>query len=522
MEIIKELLENAIGFAEECRLLTHNHEGLRIHVQYIQDLTKTLVRSGYQVAFTDENKNGVYALAMKTLKNLQSGVLAAKPGTSLPIVEMQAELEKRSGRKLPSFDGKNSYEFIDFLDSFLAVVDSYDDTSDVIKLILLKNCLKGAAFDLVSVLQTSTRNYRQALILLNTVYEDFSCGKITKLYHSMVALPQVCTGDGAEFRRTFWKLESILESMKTSGIQINDDSYLRSVYLRKFSEETLISVLVKNSDLSLSNIRAEIHRMVYLQELNSQIIEEKPADKPISECGISDAVSGDQKAVSNSVENDGNESAESVQSSEDSDQVDGDGHFITTLSTVCALVSYRTKGGRKNSTIVRILLQNIPPVSLLSEDAAKRLGINFCGQKKSLRLKGTLGNTFTATETAFKLTLDLGNGDSECIKVHIVDDKYGYAGYVMPGIDVADFKKEHPHLSHLDLADTGAGRPLDLFLSGDYWCRYLSDYGMSRSDCPPVKDGWHLLPSRFGLLLNGGRVKTKSKYLHVCSFHYDN
>lgn len=81
-------------------------------------------------------------------------------------------------------------------------------------------------------------------------------------------------------------------------------------------------------------------------------------------------------------------------------------------------------------------------------------------------------------------------------------------------VDVADFNKAHPHLAHLDLPDTGKGRPVELFLSGEYWRKYLTY--LPDSEYPRLNGDWQLKSSQFGWLVGHGKVKCNS--FMICSF----
>lgn len=512
----------AVGRAEEYRLLGRNHpEGLRVHYDYIADLVKTLVKQ----ASADEGTNFVVSVAMKTLENLRDEMAATKPETSPGMSEVRAKLKKHSGMRLLSFDGipYDANVFSRFIRDFDKMVPNVSHLTAVINLVELKKCLEGEAFDLVDMLETSSRNYSLARELLNKVYGS---GCTAELYHNLVKLPQVSIGDGAEFRRTFWELERILKSIEELDEDVDNNVCLRLLYLRKFSEESLISVLVKDPKISLSNIRKELRRMVRIQELNIQLALDKPStDKPISECSPTDAASGNKKEVSNSAgvknatesaKQNKNESAESSDKMSVCGEDDDNTPTITTLTTVCAKVSFRPHHTETKSTIVRLLLQNNAPVSLLCESAAKRLGI-IVPQQKSFRLRGTLGGSFTVTEKSFELLLALGDGCTDSVMVHIADDKFGFSAEKCPAVDVADFVKAHPHLSHLNLPDPGKGRPVELYLSGQYWHRYIMNF--SNAPChPEVKEDWIALKSRFGWLVSG---EVKCKYAIVASYQYD-
>lgn len=263
-----EKLDYALGRAEKYRLLGKNHpEGLRVHIEYIADLVKTLVSSGVEPASAGDEKNELIKVAMKTVKNLQEGLDAGEEITSAATSNLRTRLQK-SDQSLVSFDGEPD-QFYRFMDGWeKGLFGDHSDLNDIEKLFLLKQCLKGVTFEMVDVLPMSARNYLVAWKLLKHVYWNPN-KQISKLYHSLVALPQVSIRDAAKFRHTFDELEKIIMDLMKAGDE--NDLCLRLLYLRKFSEETLISVLVEVSGMSLSSIREKLRHVAYVQALDRQL-----------------------------------------------------------------------------------------------------------------------------------------------------------------------------------------------------------------------------------------------------------
>lgn len=72
--------------------------------------------------------------------------------------------------ELPTFNG--DYEkWLQFRNTFTAMVDTRDDITDVEKFLLLKSNLKGDALTKISVLTASAENYKQAWAFLENAYE---------------------------------------------------------------------------------------------------------------------------------------------------------------------------------------------------------------------------------------------------------------------------------------------------------------------------------------------------------------
>lgn len=196
-----------------------------------------------------------------------------------------------------------------------------------------------------------------------------------------------------------------------------------------------------------------------------------------------------------------------VQADDGSDAAGDEPNCAPTMITVCTTLM------GTSAISVRVLLQSSPSISLLTESAAIRLKLD-AGGPKTLKLVSAMGFHFTATEKTYKLFVRVNTYVLEPVNVHIADDSFGFSAEDVPAVDVADFKNEHPYLSHLEFPDPGKGQPVDLFLGSEYWDRYMNE---TRSSLPIVKKNWILEPSRFGPLVGHARVK----YNRVVNCSYD-
>lgn len=529
MNILRTKLENGIGRAEEYRWLGKNHpEGLNVHIEYIKDLIKPLVSSlGCQLSPDEESDNKLLADAKITLQNLQSEIAAVIEGVECPAIPKL----RQKFLKLHSFDGSIS-EFRNFMTQFSNLIHSDLSITNAEKMIILKSFLKGEPLDFVDVFPTSATNYALALKLLEDVYGNSSC-KLTKLYKRLNELPQVSMNDGARFRKTFWELESILQSMSRYGVDVNEDLCLRCLYFRKFSGKTLVALLIKDLDMSLPELRSRIRHLVNVEEL--QLESDDEADDTEDYLFSSEEPVVSQVSAERSTNAEGGEKMSYTAASINEPIATKDKKKLSTLkssescklnfakdakseqlslSTVCTNVTCVASG---KETSVRLLLQAYAPVSLISEDAARRLGISVPAVK-TLQLRSTMGFDFTATQETFRLILRVGE-ERRVTHAHIVENGFDFSADDVPAADVDDFLREHPELSDLSLglADTGKGRPIDLFLSGSYFwdCMAPED---GRIQLLPVKDKWRLQLTKFGWLLHGP-VKINGTAV-ICSYWY--
>ena len=72
--------------------------------------------------------------------------------------------------QLPKFSGDYN-RWLSFKNTFVAMIDSRDDISDVEKFLYLKSALKGEALSKISIFTTSAEDYKKAWSLLVSTYE---------------------------------------------------------------------------------------------------------------------------------------------------------------------------------------------------------------------------------------------------------------------------------------------------------------------------------------------------------------
>lgn len=541
MEILKAKLESGIGRAEEYRLLGKNHpEGLNVHIEYITDLIKPIIGSlRCQVnPVNNVDCNKLLSDAKETLNNLQIELDEAERGGVCPALsKVREKLETSSGLKLPSFDG-TCYEFHSFITRFSNFMHKAASIPNAVRMIILKSCLTGEPFDFVSALPTSPSNYPLVSMLLEDVYGNSSKSLNTRqLFQRLNELPRVSMNDGVRFRETFWKLESILQSMNSYGVDVNESLCLRFLYLRKFSEKTLLTVLVKDTEMSLPEIQREIRHLVNVEELHlktereanitenccpsggKSVVSEVSAEKLTNVDGHK-GVAAATTVKNESTPKQKDKELSTPESSKSDDQSSAKESEIESqvvpLSTVCTDVKYRYSK-KKTSVRLRILLQNCASASLITEAAAKRLGIDVNPEaEKTLHLHSNMGFEFTATNEYYKLLLPAVEDTWDTINVHIVDNTFAFSADDVPGADINDFLTEHPELSHLKLEDTGRGRPIDIFLSGAYYWKYMVH---AEDGCPrfqTMKSGWRLKLTKFGWLLHAP-IESNDKFI-ICSY----
>lgn len=118
-----------------------------------------------------EIQNDYYATASKVGDLLKPTQVDTRPANSDDINSVDKSRRLRLPvAELPTFNG--DYEkWLQFRNTFSAMVDSRDDITDVEKFLLLKSNLKGDALTKISVLTASAENYKQAWTFLENAYE---------------------------------------------------------------------------------------------------------------------------------------------------------------------------------------------------------------------------------------------------------------------------------------------------------------------------------------------------------------
>lgn len=89
--------------------------------------------------------------------------------TSIPVDNNTRRL-KLPRTELPNFDG-NLEKWLTFKNTFVTMIDSLQDITDLQKFIYLKDALRGDALNKISIYDVSEENYKSAWKLLNDSYE---------------------------------------------------------------------------------------------------------------------------------------------------------------------------------------------------------------------------------------------------------------------------------------------------------------------------------------------------------------
>ncbi|XP_043065520.1 uncharacterized protein LOC122320920 [Drosophila ficusphila] len=117
--------------------------------------------------------------------------------------------------RLPEFSGGYS-EFADFQSTFMAIIDSDVELSNIEKLQHLKSCLKGSALDTVRSLEICENNYAAAWDLLNN---RFNNKRLIFQSHinEILSLPKVDMQCATKLREMSDKINANLRALQSMG-----------------------------------------------------------------------------------------------------------------------------------------------------------------------------------------------------------------------------------------------------------------------------------------------------------------
>jgi len=191
---VKLLIQKRTSLKSQITGLTNQVErdrydkgALRLRMARITDLYHAYEEFNDELVVLDPNdthkdeftnvQERFYSLASKVEEIINSNVStaitsatnsAALPnGTATTIVKRRVKLPEAT---LPKFDGQ--YEnWLSFKNTFIAMIDSQTDLSDVEKLQYLRSALKGEAANKIRFLTIEGANYHQAWELLKRSYE---------------------------------------------------------------------------------------------------------------------------------------------------------------------------------------------------------------------------------------------------------------------------------------------------------------------------------------------------------------
>uniref|UniRef100_A0ABD2WUG7 Uncharacterized protein n=1 Tax=Trichogramma kaykai TaxID=54128 RepID=A0ABD2WUG7_9HYME len=138
------------------------------------------------------------------------------PVGSSTIIERQ-QLVKLPVANLPQFDGDHD-KWLSFKNTFLSMIDARTDIDELNKFLYLRDCLKGPAFNKLSLYDTSAGNYVRAWAALIDEYEKKRV-LIAKHYDGILDIPVLNIASSKELIKMIDEVRqhvNMLESLKVT------------------------------------------------------------------------------------------------------------------------------------------------------------------------------------------------------------------------------------------------------------------------------------------------------------------
>lgn len=215
-------------------------EGYRVQIESLQDSVSLFHVAAATKKPRHDEFSKVLAHAQSMLQNLEAGLVQAEKDEKLAALTSQTNSSGVESTvqcnlvEIPKFCGDGPLQFRPFMNLFMDRINLDSSLKDIAKFILLRNNLEGEAYDVINEIPITENSFLLSLNLLEEMYGDEEkC--IDTLFDRMKTLPAVSTGEIAEIRQTYWKLEAILRSLEQYGELVNESGFLQSLYLEKFA-----------------------------------------------------------------------------------------------------------------------------------------------------------------------------------------------------------------------------------------------------------------------------------------------
>lgn len=162
---------------------------------------------------------------------------------------------------IPRFAG-DAMDYANFMAIFDETVHKNETIGPSQKLVYLQSYVDGEAKRLIGRIMISDANYEIAKEILKSNFGN-SSQTISVLYDKLHSV-QRSRNDPFSIRDTYNEIESILQMLENAGVPVNSDQYLRYEVMKKWPF-ALVKQLVKSTDVSLEEFRAELKKEVQLQ-----------------------------------------------------------------------------------------------------------------------------------------------------------------------------------------------------------------------------------------------------------------
>ncbi|XP_045483078.1 uncharacterized protein LOC123688551, partial [Harmonia axyridis] len=192
---------------EKCKELWNEFENLQIQIEEL-DINHPDLQEQERIEFQDAYFESI-ALADTKISQFMKGSLCSSENS---IAERNVKLPTM---QIPEFQG--SYKnWLEFYDSFNALIHTNTGLTDIQKFYYLKNALKGDAAEVIRSLEVSSENYKAAWSLLKTRFEN---KKMIALNHieSLHKFPPIMKESYGQIRKFLDEIRRDLRALRSLG-----------------------------------------------------------------------------------------------------------------------------------------------------------------------------------------------------------------------------------------------------------------------------------------------------------------
>ncbi|KAK7592957.1 hypothetical protein V9T40_007709 [Parthenolecanium corni] len=292
MEIAVNELQYSLEQAEAyTKVEGYEPELLRAHAAAVQEDVLSLAK--YKGQFGDKMQTYVqliadatrvkrdcerYALVLEIEARKKAAAAPTAPPPPTPAVSNSSSRIPRI--KLPIFDGESMADYRGFKQAFIETIQTEPDLSEVRKWLLLRAQLSGKALELVQELPMAPETYKAAESILDKAYGSTQRA-IQKQYERLQHI-DTAEMETDSLRVTYSKIDGVLTSLTSLGVEVNKESYLRQVVLSKFPEEAQHHIEV-DDQMDLKKFREKMGAFI---ERRSCIV--KPSSAAVKRSYVSD------------------------------------------------------------------------------------------------------------------------------------------------------------------------------------------------------------------------------------------
>ncbi|XP_036142117.1 uncharacterized protein LOC118645351 [Monomorium pharaonis] len=176
----------------------------------------------------DEIQNRYYVIASRFEKPAQpSTSREVNLNTTSIAIDNNTRRIKLPVTELPKFDGSLD-KWLSFKNTFVTMIDSLQDITDLQKFLYLKDSLRGAALNKISMYDVSEENYKNAWKLLNKSYERKRI-LIARHLDAILELPTQNKPDPQNLTKLIDDMQQHVNMLASLGVQPDQHLLIRII-----------------------------------------------------------------------------------------------------------------------------------------------------------------------------------------------------------------------------------------------------------------------------------------------------